>query len=189
MNAAYSARFDAAVALALEGFRPIRRKGSGAPYITHLFAVTALVGEHGGDEDQLIAAMLHDAIEDVPGIDAAHIEAQFGPRVARLVVALSDSEGEDPKPPWKQRKVDYLTHLRHQPAEVKLISCADKLHNARSIVVDHGIVGSAIFERFTGGREGTLWYYGSLPEILGDGWDSPLLREFSAVVETLLALR
>ena len=189
MSEAYSRRFDDAVALALDGFRGITRKGSGAPYITHLFAVTALVGEHGGDEDQLIAAMLHDAIEDVPGIDRATLEARFGARVARLVVALSDCEGEDPKPPWKQRKVAYLTHLRHQPAEVKLISCADKLHNAQSIVVDHGIVGSAIFDRFTGGREGTLWYYGSLPEILGNGWDSPLLRALSRTVDALLALR
>ena len=184
---AYSARFDDAVAWTLEAFRPILRKGSGAPYITHLFAVTALVGEHGGDEEQLMAAMLHDAIEDIPGVTEAVLAERFGERVARLVVALSDCEGH-PKPPWRERKEGYLAHLRHQPAEVKLISCADKLHNARSILIDHRTMGAGIFERFRGKRDGTLWYYGSLPEVLRDGWQAPILDELERVVTELAAL-
>jgi len=184
---AYSARFDDAVAWTLEAFRPVTRKGSGAPYITHLFAVTALVGEHGGDEEQLMAAMLHDAIEDIEGCTEQTLAERFGERVARLVTALSDCEGH-PKPPWRERKETYLAHLKHQPAEVKLISCADKLHNARSILIDHHTMGDRIFERFRGGKDGTLWYYGSLPPALAHGWTAPILDELDRVVQQLKAL-
>lgn len=184
---AYSARFDDAVAWTLEAFRPILRKGSGAPYITHLFAVTALVGEHGGDEEQLMAAMLHDAIEDIEGVTEQVLAQRFGDRVARLVVALSDCEGH-PKPPWRERKEAYLAHLAHQPPEVKLISCADKLHNARSILIDHRTMGPRIFERFRGKKEGTLWYYRSIPPALRQGWQAPILDELERVVAQLEAL-
>ena len=183
-SAAYSRRFDEAVALALDAFRPIARKGSGVPYITHLLAVTALVGEYGGDEDQLIAAVLHDYIEDIPGGSREGLERRFGSRVAALVDELSDCLGE-PKPPWKQRKLDYLAHLEHAAADVKLISCADKLHNATTIIEDHARIGDGIFERFRGKKQGTLWYYASVCDALAKGWTSPLLDRLVDTVDRL----
>mgnify|MGYP000978965466 CR=1 FL=1 len=185
MTQRYSTRFDEAVAMAVDAFRPVVRKGSGVPYITHLFSVCALVGEHGGDEDQLIAAVLHDWLEDIPDAHVDVLEARFGPRVARLVEALSDSVGS-PKPPWRARKEAYLAHLRRSPADVRLVSCADKLHNCRSIRMDLRLAGPAVFQRFQGGREGTLWYYQELAVALGEGWGHPLLEVFREEVAGLV---
>jgi (p)ppGpp synthase/HD superfamily hydrolase len=187
MADAYTGRFDDAVAFALAAFRPITRKGSAIPYVTHLFAVTALVGEYGGDEDQLIAAMLHDWLEDVPDAKLSVLEARYGERVARMVASLSDSVGH-PKPAWRPRKEVYLAHLRHEPADVKLVSCADKLHNCRTMVMDHRRMGDDIFDRFTGKKDGTLWYYRSVNEALAHGWDTPLLHELAREVTVLHAL-
>lgn len=181
---AYTSRLDEATQLALSSFRPVWRKGSRIPYITHLFGVTALVGEHGGDEDQLVAAMLHDYLEDIPGTTVEELEARFGPRVAGLVLALSDST-ELPKPPWRPRKEAYLAKLRGEPGDVKLISSADKLHNVRSILIDHDRIGDAIFDRFSGRRDGTLWYYRQVHEALAEGWHSPLLDQLKREVEAL----
>lgn len=184
MNARYSTRLDAAVALALDSFRTRVRKGTGIPYVTHLFAVMVTVGEYGGDEDQLIAAVLHDWLEDIPGASVEHLETSFGPRVAAMVRALSDSV-EHPKPPWRERKEGYLAALRAEPAELKLISAADKLHNCASIRRDLALVGEALWGRFTGGREGTLWYYEAVTAALGAGWDHPLLRRLQDEVQLL----
>jgi (p)ppGpp synthase/HD superfamily hydrolase len=184
---AYSSKFDEAVALAVDAFRPVRRKGVTTPYITHLFAVTALVGEAGGDEEQMIAAVLHDLLEDIPDADVSDLEARFGSRVARLVAALSDSVGS-PKPAWRIRKEQYLAHLREQPAEVKLVSCADKLHNASSLVRDLRHHGPSTFARFNGGRDGTLWYYGEVHQALGHRWDHWLVHELGASVASMQAL-
>lgn len=185
-SAAYSPRFDDAVRFALDAFRPITRKGSGIPYVTHLFAVTALVGEHGGDEDQLCAAMLHDWLEDIPGADRGVLAARFGERVAWLVEALTDSV-EHPKPPWRERKERYLEHLRFEPPEVKLVSCADKLHNCRTLVMDHRALGDALFDRFRGRRDGTLWYYRAVTDALAEGWEHPLQQELAREVAVLHA--
>lgn len=186
MRPAYSRRFDEAVALALDAFRHEVRKGTHVPYMTHLLAVTALVGEHGGDEDQLIAAVLHDWLEDIEGSSVEVLTERFGPRVAGLVVALTDAT-ERPKPAWRERKERYLAHLAIEPADVKLISAADKLHNCRSIRRDHLAMGDAIYDRFTGRKEGTLWYYRAVVEALAVGWSSPLLDELRREVEALVA--
>lgn len=170
---AYGERFDRAVARAVADFRSVRRKGTAIPYVTHLFAVASLVGEYGGDEEQLSAAVLHDWLEDVPGADVAVLEREFGPRVARLVAGLSDSVGH-PKPPWRARKEQYLAHLRAEPAELKLISAADKLHNCQCIRRDHAELGEAVWARFSGGRAGTLWYYDAVADALLVGWSHPL---------------
>ncbi len=164
--------------MAIQDFRCIRRKGSTTPYLTHLFAVMSLVGEYGGDEDQLIAAVLHDWLEDIPGAKVAVLEERFGARVAGLVGGLSDSVGH-PKPPWRQRKERYLSHLRNAPAELKLISAADKVHNCAAIRRDLGEVGSAVFDRFTGGRDGTLWYYDEVALALAANWSHPLARRIA----------
>lgn len=180
----YGERLDAAVALALGDFRTIVRKGTTVPYVTHLFAVMSLVGEYGGDEDQLIAAVLHDWLEDVPGARVEVLEARFGPRVAAFVAGLSDSVGH-PKPPWRARKEQYLAHLRGAPSDLKLISAADKVHNCASIRRDLAEVGPAVFGRFTGGREGTLWYYEALGEALSCDWPHPLAGRVIAEARAL----
>jgi len=180
----YTQRLDDALALVASAFRTHIRKGSGVPYLTHLLQVMVTVGEHGGDEDQMIAALLHDYLEDIEPATGEEVEAQFGPRVRRLVEALSDSTTL-PKPPWKERKLAYLEHLRDEPEDVKLISAADKLHNARSILRDLGEVGDALWDRFTGTKEQTLWYYRSIVVALGHDWDHPLVEELSVVVDAV----
>jgi (p)ppGpp synthase/HD superfamily hydrolase len=185
---AYGARFDTAVAFAVEGFRHINRKGTSIPYISHLFAVTALVAEGGGDEDQLCAAVLHDAVEDIPGCTPALLSEAYGERVARLVVALSDSVDEHPKPPWKQRKDRYIAHLRHQPAEVKLVSVADKLHNATTLRRDIERDGVATLARFTGGVDGSMWYYREVAAALANDWSHWLVEELVIEVRRMESL-
>ncbi len=180
----YSERLDRAVALALDAFRHEERKGSGVPYMTHLLQVMVSVGEHGGDEDQMIAAVLHDYLEDIDGTSEAELAEKFGERVATLVVALSDTVVR-PKPPWKERKVAYLALLTKKAADVKLISAADKLHNARSIVRDQGRMGDAIFDRFTGTKEQTLWYYRSALAALREGFEHPILDELEHAIKKM----
>lgn len=181
---AYSTRLDEAVALAVDSFRDVVRKGSGVPYITHLFAVMVTVGEYGGDEDQMIAAVLHDWLEDIDGSDPEYLRARFGDRVMQMVLALSDTTVR-PKPPWRERKERYLAHLAMEPAEVKLISAADKLHNCRTTRRDVRRGGVSTFSRFNGGRDGTLWYFRQVVDRLGVGWTHPVLDELREEVEGL----
>lgn len=182
----YSERLDRAVALVTEAFRTHYRKGSGVPYLTHLFQVMVTVGEYGGDEDQMIAALLHDYLEDVKGATGEELEERFGPRVRRLVEQLSDTT-EHPKPPWRERKVTYLDELRYEPAELKLISASDKLHNARSILRDLHLIGEELWERFTGKKDGSLWYYEAVVDALGEGWSHPILEELRETVDAIRA--
>lgn len=186
-SATYSERFDRAVLLALQDFRRITRKQTTIPYVTHLFAVTSLVGEHGGDEDQLIASMLHDWLEDIEGARAETLEAEFGPRVRSIVEALSDVIGVTPKPPWRERKDAFLEKIRHQPGEVKLVCAADKLHNAETLTRALKADGVTTLDRFNGGRTGTLWYYAAMVEALAEGWSHPLLDELASAVTSLHA--
>ncbi len=161
------------------------RKGSGVPYISHLLAVCALVLEHGGDEEQAIAALLHDAAEDQGGLDTVEeIRIRFGSRVARMVTELSDAL-ETPKPPWRKRKETYLAHLPHAPADTLLVSLADKVHNARTILADHQQIGGEIWRRFNQGREGTLWYYRSLADLFPTLYPGILANELKRVVSEL----
>lgn len=183
----YSHRFDEAVALAVSSFRGKVRKTTTIPYVTHLFSVCALVGEHGGDEDQMIAAILHDYLEDIVGATEEELHRRFGERVTRLVVALSDTVVH-PKPPWKQRKQTYLAHLRYAPPEVKLISAADKLHNCSSILRDHAQVGDTVFDRFSAPKPETLWYFAEVHRSLAHEWRHPLCDELAVSVRKLQAL-
>ena len=138
------------------------RKATEIPYIAHLLAVTALVIEWGGDEDQAIAALLHDSVEDQGGMERLQdVRTRFGEPGARIVEACSDSF-VIPKPPWRERKEAYLRKLLRHSDEARLISLADKLHNARSIYFDLLVHGDSIMDRFRGGKEGTLWYYRAL---------------------------
>jgi len=180
----YSERLDDALLLATRSFRNVRRKGTEIPYLTHLLQVMVHVGEHGGDEDQLIAAVLHDYLEDVEGSSEEELAERFGERVARMVVALSDTKVR-PKPPWRERKEAYLAHLRDEPDEVKLISCADKLHNASCILRDLRSIGDVIWGRFSAPKEATLWYYRSVVKALGHGWKHPLLDRLRNTVDDI----
>lgn len=180
----YTERLDAALALAADAFRTHVRKANGVPYITHLLQVMVTVGEHGGDEDLMIAALLHDYLEDVETADADALEERFGRRVRTIVEALSDTT-EHPKPPWSERKTRYVAHLASEPPEVKLVSAADKLHNARSTLRDVERVGEETWSRFNATKEQSLWYYRSVVDALADGWSHPLVDELRTVVEAL----
>jgi (p)ppGpp synthase/HD superfamily hydrolase len=184
---AYTPRLDAAVALVMRDFRRVTRKGSRVPYISHLFSVTALVAEAGGDEDQLVAAMLHDWLEDVPGATGAALEERFGPRVLRIVLACTDTQ-ESPKPAWRPRKEQFIASLRHAREDERLVCCADKVHNLQTLVRDLRSQGPATLDRFRGGREGTLWYYREVTDALGSGWDHWLLGELRSTLHAAQAL-
>ena len=141
------------------------RKATSIPYVSHLFAVCGLVLEDGGTEDEAIAALLHDGPEDQGGeVVLDEVRARFGPEVAAIVAGLSDalpSAGEE-KSPWRLRKEGYLRHLREASPSVLRVSLADKLHNARSILVDRRADGEAVWARFNAGRAEQAWYYGEL---------------------------
>jgi (p)ppGpp synthase/HD superfamily hydrolase len=155
-------RFRAALMLAFDLHRDQERKGSGVPYVAHVLGVASLVMEHGGDEDAAISALLHDAVEDQGGLDIlARIEAEFGQQVASIVLACSDSVST-PKPAWRERKEAYIAHLRQAGPDAQLVSACDKLYNLRTILADYARSGEALWSRFTGGRDGVLWYYGAL---------------------------
>lgn len=180
-----SERYERALVYAHQLHRAQKRRGTEIPYITHLLSVSSLVLEHGGDEDEAIAALLHDGPEDQGGLATlAEIRERFGDRVAEIVAGCTDSY-EDPKPPWRPRKEAYLAHLQDAPPSARLVASADKLHNARSVLADHRVIGDAIWDRFNAPREGTLWYYRSLVCTLRKAGSSPLLDELDRVVGEL----
>jgi (p)ppGpp synthase/HD superfamily hydrolase len=138
------------------------RKASTIPYIAHLMGVASLVLEAGGDEDLAIAALLHDVVEDCGGASMLkEVRRLFGKRVAKIVDGCTDTD-TFPKPPWRERKENYLQHLKKADADTRLVSAADKLNNVRSILADYHQIGESVWSRFNGGREGTLWYYRAL---------------------------
>ncbi len=181
-----TARFNEALALALELHSGQKRKGTGVPYASHLLAVASLVLETGGDEESAIAALLHDAVEDCGGrpvLDA--IRARFGARVAHIVDGCTDAY-VSPKPPWKERKLQYLEHLGTEADEaVLLVANADKLHNARSVLRDYRAIGEKLWGRFTASRDETLWYYREVSELLARRRPSVLSDELRRVVADL----
>jgi (p)ppGpp synthase/HD superfamily hydrolase len=143
-----------------------KRKGSGVPYISHLLAVAAIVLEHGGTEDEAIAALLHDAVEDQGGqATLALIRDRYGDTVAAIVAGCTDTD-EVHKPSGRPRKERYLAHFADAPPSVLLVVAADKLHNARSVLADYRELGDALWPRFTGNRDGTLWYYRAVADAL-----------------------
>lgn len=182
-----SDRFTQALVFATQLHAKQVRKGSQVPYIAHLLGVASLALEFGADEDEAIAALLHDAIEDQGGVPTREaIRQHFGDRVTAIVEGCTDAD-TIPKPPWKQRKQAYLEHLPRASASVRLVSACDKLHNARSILRDYREQGDALWQRFKGGKEGTLWYYRELVNIFQAIEPSPLVEEFSRVVSELEA--
>jgi len=178
-------RFEEALPYAAQLHRDQVRKGTGVPYVSHLLAVAGIVLEHGGNEDEAIAALLHDAVEDQGGAPTLHaIRQRFGDTVAAIVEGCTDTD-EMPKPPWRPRKEAYIAHVASASPSVRLVSAADKLHNARTILADYRRHGDAVWDRFSGGKDGTLWYYRALVEAYRPHGVTPLVGELERVVGEL----
>ena len=157
---AYSQRYIDALGWAGELHRRQHRKGKPVPYISHLIGVSSLVWEDGGDEEQAIAGLLHDAIEDA-GVSDGQIAARFGARVAQIVLDCTDTTGAveagGEKEPWLLRKTRYIEHLQSASPDSLLVSAADKAHNARDMVLD-ARRDAGMWTKFNAGLEGSAWY-------------------------------
>ena len=181
----FSDRFSQALVYANQLHNNQIRKGSNIPYISHLLSVTALVLEDGGSEEEAIAALLHDAIEDRGGDKTRQeIQAKFGDKIAEIVEGCTESD-ITPKPPWKERKLATIDKLRYASPEVRRVTLADKVHNARSILGDWCRIGDKVWERFKTGKSETLWYFKSIAEVDRQLGSSYLGEELVRVVAQL----
>jgi (p)ppGpp synthase/HD superfamily hydrolase len=150
-----------------------------------LLGVASIALEYGADEDQAVAALLHDAGEDAGGQGRLDdIATRFGAGVAEIVAGCTDTLAS-PKPPWRERKEKYLSHLHKASARVRLVSAADKLYNARAILHHYRLHGENVWPRFAGGREGTLWYYHALVQAFRRAGSNELTEELDRVVTQL----
>jgi GTP pyrophosphokinase len=180
-----TARFEEALAFAAHLHANQVRKGSSVPYVAHLLGVASLALEHGADEDEAIAALLHDAIEDQGGATAREeIRRRFGDAVTAIVDGCTDAD-VTPKPPWRGRKEAYIARIAGESPSVRLVSAADKVHNARATLADYRAVGESLWTRFQGGRDGTLWYYRALVDAFRQAGATPLTEELDRVVSEL----
>ncbi len=183
----FGERFIAALEYAARKHQGQNRKGSvPVPYIGHLLGVASIVIEDGGDEDEAIAALLHDSVEDQGGAETREeIRSRFGERVAAIVDGCSDTDAS-PKPPWHQRKAEYIERLVRADPSVVRVSLADKLYNARETLLDVQEEGDSVWERFNVGREEQLWYYRSLVAVFRKRrGDDVLVRELARIVSEL----
>jgi (p)ppGpp synthase/HD superfamily hydrolase len=180
-----SSRFEDALVYAAQVHAAQRRKGTPVPYVSHVLIVAGIVLENGGDEDEAIAALLHDAVEDQGGeTRLADIRSRFGNRVADIVKGCSDSTTR-PKPPWEGRKRRYLAHLPSASSSERLVSAADKLTNARAILADYRVAGDAVWTRFNANRDQILWYYRALVNAFRQAGGPPLVEELDRVVTAI----
>jgi len=175
-------RYDDALVYAGNLHRSQVRKGTDIPYLSHLLSVSALVLKNGGDEDQAIAGLLHDAVEDQGGAATLEdIRQRFGDRVADFVADCTDSWSV-PKPPWRERKEAYIAAIPTRSPESLLISLADKTDNARSILGDYREIGDQVWDRFSGKKDGTCWYYRVLSQLFSKHYPGPLAGELARTV-------
>jgi len=180
-----TSRFDAAFAYASELHRQQARKGTEIPYLSHLMSVASLALEHGANEDEAIAALLHDAVEDQGGDPIeAQIRARFGDAVADIVKGCTDST-VIPKPPWAERKARYVEHIATASASVRLVSASDKLHNATCLLKAYRLHGNETWARFNATEAQSLWYYNALVRAYRAAGGGPLVEELARVVEEL----
>jgi (p)ppGpp synthase/HD superfamily hydrolase len=164
------------------------RKKTRIPYIGHILGVAAIALEYGANETEAIAALLHDAVEDCGGAKRLRdIERKFGKKVARIVEGCTDTF-QTPKPPWRERKENYIAHLKRASASTRLVSAADKLHNARAILHNLRQEGDNLWSRFNGGKEGALWYYRSLVSAFRQHGSNELIEELDRVVTEIEGL-
>ncbi len=181
-------RFESALQYAARLHVTQTKKGTDTPYLAHLMAVTAIVLDDGGTEDEAIAALLHDAVEDQGGRERLDdIRARFGATVAHIVEGCTDSF-TTPKPPWIERKRAYVEHARHLDRPTLRVSAADKAINATAILRDWHKVGDRVWSRFNASREDVLWYYGALVEAFRASGGGALTEELARVVRELLGL-
>ncbi len=174
--------FDDALVYAADLHRNQVRKGTGIPYIAHLMSVSSRILVAGGSEVQAIAGLLHDAAEDQGGVPTLeNIKTRFGVHVAQIVADCTDSWAE-PKPEWRFRKEAYISALPSKMPESLLVSLADKVDNAEAILYDYRVLGDKLWSRFTGGRQGTIWYYRSLSRIFTDLLPCALSDQLSLIV-------
>ncbi len=184
-NPKLSIRFEQALVYAAQLHAKQVRKSGNIPYISHLLSVTALVLENDGDEDEAIAALLHDAVEDQGGAETrAAILKQFGERVVEIVDGCTEPFTV-PRLPWRDRKLQYIEQMRHASPSVLRVSIADKLHNARSILADCDREGDAVWQKFNGGKEDTLWFYHKLLEVYQQRGSDFLNLELERVISRL----
>jgi hypothetical protein len=185
-----SARFRDALAYAATVHSCQVKKGTTIPYVSHLLGVCAMVLEYGGDEDEAIAGLLHDSLEDHPEkVTREELRERFGARVARIVEGCTDTPpgySGGPKPPWHQRKRHYIEHLRLEGSSFACVALADKLHNARAILADYRVLGDELWSRFNAGKTDQLWYFSELVGAFREaGAPVRMLEEFSEVVSEL----
>jgi (p)ppGpp synthase/HD superfamily hydrolase len=182
---AFSKRFISALEYTAKIHAKQIRKRTERPYIGHLLGVASIVIEYGGDEDMAIAALLHDAVEDQGGLPRLReIQRKFGKRVAHIVDGCTDAYAE-PKSPWLERKRAYIARVGGESADVRLVSAADKLSNARETLYEVRVYGESVYERFAGKKLGTLWYYRELLKVFRQVGTSPLIEELDRVVTEL----
>ena len=182
-----SGKFTEALVYAATLHKSQVRKATQVPYVSHLMAVAAIVLEYGGTEEEAIAALLHDAVEDQGGRPTLEaIRELFGAEVATIVEGCTDADVQ-PKPEWRPRKQAYISHIAQASDSVRLVSAADKLHNATTILRDYYRFGEQLWGRFNGGKEGTLWYYRSLVEAFSGAGEHPLISELDRVVSQIEA--
>ena len=181
-------RFEAALVMAYRLHRSQVRKGSPVPYVAHLLSVAALVLEDGGDEDEAIAALLHDAVEDQGGsVTRELVRVTFGDRVCEIIDGCTESMVQ-PKPPWKERKLLHLEKVVTASVSVRRVTMADKLHNIRSLLADYERFGEGLWARFGGGKAGTIWYYQEMVKRLQVGESVGMMRSLSEAVGRLEGL-
>jgi (p)ppGpp synthase/HD superfamily hydrolase len=166
-----------------------KRKVSDVPYIVHPYAVAFLLAHYTDDEEVIIAGLLHDVLEDVPGYTENDLIAEFGARVTAIVKEVTEdyteAEKEDHslrKHNWKERKEKYLANLSDDSHEALLVATADKVHNIRSLIDDYAIHGEATWERL-GNKERIFWFYGETVRIISDRLDHPLAEELRKTFE------
>lgn len=180
-----SHRFTDALAYTAALHQKQRRKVSDSPYVAHLLRVAGIVLEYGATEDEAIAALLHDAIEDQGGGPTREeIRLRFGNEVVAIVEGCSDADTV-PKPPWRKRKEEHIAEVRQASPSVRLVVAADKLDNARSLLQEYRHRGESLWDFFHGRREGTLWYYRAMLEALAAGGVTPLVEEFQRTLEEI----
>ena len=178
-----SPNFEDALIYATQAHCDQTRKKTGIPYIAHVLGVTAIALEYGANETEAIGALLHDTVEDCGGAERLRdIQKRYGDDVAKIVDGCTDTD-EVPKPPWRARKEAYVAHLKDSDTSTRLVSAADKLHNTRAILADLRRHGPEVFERFSGKKDGTLWYYRALVTAFRQHGDhTDLIDELDRVV-------
>ena len=181
-----SEKFDEALVYATHAHRNQMRKKTGIPFIAHILGVTAIALEYGANENEAIGALLHDTVEDCGGAERLRdIRETFGDEVASIVDGCTDTY-ETPKPPWLERKRAYIEHLKDSDSPTRLVSAADKLHNTRAILAEFRRRGAEVFERFSGKKDGTLWYYRALVTAFRQHGDhEDLIDELDRVVSEI----